>query len=55
MINPVSPCVRICELDKNDVCIGCFRTSEEIENWIMYSNSEKVKILKLIKKRKDKK
>jgi len=25
-----SPCIGVCKLDKNKVCIGCFRTIEEI-------------------------
>ncbi len=28
-----SPCVSICALDANDVCIGCYRTGEEITHW----------------------
>ena len=28
-----SPCVSICALDGDDVCIGCFRTGREISFW----------------------
>ena len=28
-----SPCVRNCCLDENDICLGCFRTVEEITAW----------------------
>ncbi len=28
-----SPCIRMCCLDDNDVCLGCFRTLEEITSW----------------------
>ncbi len=28
-----SPCVSICALDGDDVCIGCFRTGGEISYW----------------------
>ena len=28
-----SPCVSICALDGDDVCIGCFRTGLEISYW----------------------
>jgi predicted Fe-S protein YdhL (DUF1289 family) len=28
-----SPCVHVCVLDENDVCIGCYRTSDEIMSW----------------------
>jgi hypothetical protein len=26
----VTPCIGVCKLDENKVCIGCFRTIEEI-------------------------
>jgi len=28
-----SPCVSICSLDENDVCIGCHRSADEIVGW----------------------
>lgn len=28
-----SPCVSICALDEDDVCVGCFRTGMEISHW----------------------
>lgn len=28
-----SPCVRNCCLDEKDVCLGCFRTMQEIMEW----------------------
>jgi predicted Fe-S protein YdhL (DUF1289 family) len=30
---PHSPCIRQCCLDDNDICIGCFRSLNEILNW----------------------
>lgn len=29
----VSPCVRVCTLDDDDVCLGCGRTLAEIKAW----------------------
>ena len=29
----MSPCVNICTLDEQQVCMGCRRTLEEIKNW----------------------
>jgi predicted Fe-S protein YdhL (DUF1289 family) len=26
-----SPCIGVCSLNKNKVCVGCWRTLEEIE------------------------
>ena len=28
-----SPCVRQCCLNNDDICLGCFRSLEEIRNW----------------------
>jgi|TARA_R100001509_G_scaffold87718_1_gene49983 predicted Fe-S protein YdhL (DUF1289 family) len=35
-----SPCIGVCEL-KDDVCIGCNRTIEEITNWVPISQEKK--------------
>ena len=29
-----SPCVSVCMLDAADVCTGCFRTANEITDWM---------------------
>ncbi len=29
-----SPCISICTLDDEGMCLGCFRTVEEIETWL---------------------
>lgn len=42
---PASPCVSICALDENDICVGCYRTAQEITDWFMASNDEKQAIL----------
>ncbi|MAD44854.1 MAG: DUF1289 domain-containing protein [Oceanospirillaceae bacterium] len=42
---PSSPCVRNCCLDHDDVCLGCFRTLEEIRGWLASDNTEKENIL----------
>lgn len=37
-LEPVeSPCVDICRLDENGYCVGCFRTGQEIADWLAYS------------------
>lgn len=28
-----SPCIRMCCLDDNDICLGCFRSLQEIIGW----------------------
>ncbi len=43
-----SPCVRNCCLDKQDICIGCGRTLEEIKQWQALSRDVKQKILQRV-------
>ncbi len=40
-----SPCVRNCCLDDGDICLGCFRSLEEIVRWSEASDSERRAIL----------
>lgn len=41
-----SPCISICALNEEDVCIGCHRTVEEIREWVVMDNSERNEVLK---------
>ena len=47
----ISPCVGICALNNEDVCVGCYRTGVEISNWGDMAESEKRNILELVKER----
>ncbi len=40
-----SPCVNICELDGDFVCIGCGRTIEEVLKWPEYTDEQKKAVL----------
>lgn len=40
-----SPCVSICALDDDDVCIGCQRSAMEISRWGLMSNDERRQVL----------
>ena len=42
---PLSPCISICVLDRQDICQGCFRSGVEIADWLMASAGEKREIL----------
>lgn len=46
-----SPCVSICALDDNNLCMGCYRTGEEISQWGNLDNDERKKILKQVAER----
>lgn len=47
-----SPCVSICALDEDDICVGCFRSGDEISHWGTYSDDEKVAVLKSTQQRR---
>jgi predicted Fe-S protein YdhL (DUF1289 family) len=51
MTNVKSPCNNICKLDDYKICIGCFRTIEEISNWSKYNHTEKILIFNELEKR----
>ncbi|WP_439133378.1 DUF1289 domain-containing protein [Pseudomaricurvus sp.] len=42
-----SPCIHVCALNEEDVCVGCHRTGQEITRWGRYSNDERREVLKL--------
>ena len=42
---PLSPCISICTLDQQDICQGCFRSGNEITDWLMAGAQEKREIL----------
>lgn len=48
-----SPCIAVCQLDpKSGLCLGCFRTTEEIGVWMTASNAERLAILDRLKQRR---
>jgi predicted Fe-S protein YdhL (DUF1289 family) len=48
-----SPCVEICQLDPSSgMCLGCFRTMDEIASWIELTDIEKQSVLLNAQKRK---
>ena len=40
-----SPCVAICALDENDICVGCYRSGSEITDWFMADAQGKLDIV----------
>jgi len=40
-----SPCVSICALDENDICVGCYRSGDEIGLWSGMGKDEKLAII----------
>ncbi|XKH01209.1 DUF1289 domain-containing protein [Marinobacter nauticus] len=49
-----SPCVSVCALDENDICIGCQRSGDEILRWTSMTNQERRDVLRLVAEREKK-
>lgn len=48
-----SPCISVCKLNKDFVCIGCFRTTYEVAEWPTAFDERRIEILKNCKERKE--
>ncbi|MFT6153417.1 MAG: putative Fe-S protein YdhL (DUF1289 family) [Crocinitomicaceae bacterium] len=46
-----SPCIAVCALDENDMCIGCYRSGQEITDWGEMDNLKKAEVMKIVAKR----
>ena len=46
-----SPCISLCALDINDVCMGCQRTGEEISRWGTMTNQQRRYVLEQVEQR----
>jgi predicted Fe-S protein YdhL (DUF1289 family) len=47
-----SPCVRNCCLNDDDICLGCFRSLDEIKFWNEAVEKERIAILGNAKQRR---
>lgn len=47
-----SPCIEVCSLNDQDVCIGCYRTANEIIEWFSASDERKRAILAAVNERR---
>jgi predicted Fe-S protein YdhL (DUF1289 family) len=47
-----SPCVRNCCLDDDLICLGCFRSMEEIKEWGVVGNDRRQVILQSAERRR---
>ncbi|MCB1705736.1 MAG: DUF1289 domain-containing protein [Halioglobus sp.] len=50
---PQSPCISVCVLDDDDICLGCYRSAAEITDWFMASDEEKREVLRRARERRD--
>lgn len=47
-----SPCKRHCCLDDNNICLGCHRSLEEIQQWGLSDSQAKQAILEKVRQRR---
>lgn len=46
-----SPCVSICALDDDDICVGCHRSGEEITHWGTMNLTQKSEVMEKVRQR----
>lgn len=44
----LSPCIGICHLDDNGLCVGCFRSAVEIAGWLGMSRAERAHLMNVV-------
>ena len=49
-----SPCIEVCSLSDHDVCVGCYRTANEIIEWFSANDQRKREILAAVSERRAK-
>jgi uncharacterized protein len=49
---PPSPCINVCRLDANGLCVGCLRSGEEIGRWMAMSAAEQWQLLAQLAERR---
>jgi predicted Fe-S protein YdhL (DUF1289 family) len=48
---PRSPCISVCVLDDDDICMGCYRSAAEITDWFMATDEQKREVLRRARER----
>lgn len=46
-----SPCVNVCYLNDQDVCVGCYRTGQEISQWGRMTVEQQLTVLEKVRQR----
>ena len=48
-----SPCIKVCQFKKDElVCRGCYRSQDEVRNWMIMSKEDKLASLAQVDVRK---
>lgn len=50
-LHVASPCVSVCLLNDEDVCVGCYRTGQEISAWGRLDYNEQRDVMKKVRER----
>jgi predicted Fe-S protein YdhL (DUF1289 family) len=50
---PRSPCISVCLLDEENVCVGCYRSADEITDWFMADSESRREILQRVRARRE--
>ena len=48
-MNPTSPCIALCKLNEDEICVGCKRTIDEIVKWRTYTDDQKLTVFARLK------
>ncbi|MBJ7554257.1 DUF1289 domain-containing protein [Marinomonas spartinae] len=49
-----SPCVNICLLNEEDICVGCYRSGREISLWGSMNKASQLAVMKKVREREAK-
>jgi len=52
MIDINKPCIKKCCLNEDNICLGCFRTFDDMRQWNKANIEKKTRMLKIAQKRK---
>jgi hypothetical protein len=49
-----TPCIKVCVVDgESGLCLGCFRTLQEVAGWAGFSDSERDRLMAELPARRD--
>jgi predicted Fe-S protein YdhL (DUF1289 family) len=52
-MNIPSPCTGVCQLNSDEICVGCFRLCAEIARWTQMSDYEKCSVITALNGRRE--
>lgn len=44
----LSPCIGICQLGDDGLCVGCLRSTDEIGRWLNMGDNERLHLMNVI-------